>query len=602
MFCEKCGEKLNEGDKFCIHCGETLSVKQVSPNTYTPPAPISSSTSFPVVKYLLVVFAVGMISFVGYILLNNGSYDTPSDTSGSSEEEYVTALNELGPLMEPVGYFDDVSLLNADISADEWFSHIKYLDVEETPVTDENRTFASVVKIVCEDEDYIYYGSGTNVDPSGYILTNYHVVEGLPEDACMVGFPDPKSGLIREAYWTAIITDKNDETGHDLAYLAIKKPIFDEEGNLYGYYDKVANAGFPYFEHTDECLATATQLGDELRILGYPPLSGGSLTITNGLVSSLYSQNGYIVTSAKIVSGNSGGLAVDSKGCYVGVPTAVYYDDEDVNQELFGEIIDAEFVFDFDLAVENDLQEYYSNNGIVETPNLIAENIDDGRFDTVPTKTIILEVPGALRSCSSTDCEVIRYYSEGASVELIGQTGSWYKVQARDDYGSLINGYIHQSIFESPSPETVPTVQSDITPTVTSSAKIYLHPSIINIASNNTFTLFIKLDSPKEYVNASEGLIKFDPKVVNVTDINYSNSLFNRWTQYPTYDNSLGTISFGGGTTNQYLGTNSNIFSVTFNRLSLSPSNIIFSNAYVLASDGLATEVELQTVGTYLAP
>lgn len=59
------------------------------------------------------------------------------------------------------------------------------------------------------------------------------------------------------------------------------------------------------------------------------------------------------------MSGNSGGLAVDSNGCYVGVPTAVYYDDEDVNQELFGEIIDAEFVFDFDLAVEDDLQEYY---------------------------------------------------------------------------------------------------------------------------------------------------------------------------------------------------------------------------------------------------
>jgi len=367
MFCEKCGEKLNGGDKFCIHCGETVSVKQVPPDTHTPPTQISSSTPFPVAKYLLAVFAVGMISFVGYMLLNNGSYDTSLDSYSSDEEEYVTALNELGPLMEPVGYFDDISLFDSDINIDEWFSHIQYLDVEQTPVTDENRTFASVVKIVCEDDDYIYYGSGTNVDPSGYILTNHHVVEDLPEDACMVGFPDPKTGLIREAYWTTIITDKADETGHDLAYLAIERPIFDEDGNLYGYYDKVANGSFPYFEHTDECLATATQLGEELRILGYPPLSGGSLTVTNGLVSSLYSQDGYIVTSAKIVSGNSGGLAVDSNGCYVGVPTAVYYDDEDVNQELFGEIIDAEFVFDFDLAIEDDLEEFYERTGRVDT-------------------------------------------------------------------------------------------------------------------------------------------------------------------------------------------------------------------------------------------
>ncbi len=524
MFCEKCGEKLNEGDKFCIHCGETVSVKLVPPDTHTQPAPTSSSTPFPVVKYLLVVFAVGMISFVGYMLLNNGSSDTSSDISGSNEEENVTALNELGPLMEPVGYFDDVSLLNSDISADEWFSHIKYLDIEEVPVTDENRTFASVVKIVCEDDDYIYYGSGTNVDPAGYILTNYHVVEGLPEDACMVGFPDPKSGLIREAYWTTIITDKADETGHDLAYLAIEKPIFDEEGNLYGYYDKVSNGGFPYFEHTDECLATATQLGDELRILGYPPLSGGSLTITNGLVSSLYSQNGYIVTSAKIVSGNSGGLSVDSNGCYVGVPTAVYYDEEDVNQELFGEIVDAEFVFDFDLAVEDDLQEYYKKKGIVETPNLVSENVDDGRDDAVPTKTIVLEVPGALRSCASTDCEVIRYYAEGGSVELIGQSGSWYKVQARDDYGSLINGYIHQSIFES---GNVPVVSQEPSQN-TQQCDLYAKISIISRSSEITrlikSTRFQVTDEPYTIMRLTEPIV-LPADIGNIPEISYAEAL-----------------------------------------------------------------------------
>ncbi len=444
MFCEKCGGKLNKEDKFCIHCGDTMSEKRVTPEIQTPTT--TSSPSFQIAKYFLAVFAVGMISFVGYMLINNSSHDTPSDNNVLEESEYTTALSELGPMMEPVGYFDDVSLINTDMNVDEWFSHMKYLDVEQIAVTDENRTFASVVKIVCEDDVNRYYGSGTNVDPAGYILTNYHVVEGMPEDACMVGFSDPESGLVREAYWTKIITDKDDETGHDLAYLAIERPVFDEEGNLYGYYDKVTNSSFPYFEHTDECLATATKLGDELRILGYPPLSGGSLTITNGLVSSLYSQDGYIITSAKIVSGNSGGLAVDINGCYVGVPTASYYEEGD---EQLGEIIDAEFVFDFDLAIEDDLQEYYEKSGILETPNLISEDVDDGRADVVPTKTIVLEVPGALRKCASTDCEVIRYYAEGASVELIGQSGSWYEVQGSDDYGSLINGYIHQSIFES---------------------------------------------------------------------------------------------------------------------------------------------------------
>lgn len=452
MFCEKCGEKISEEDKFCIHCGEVVNQEQSvppTPNTVSHQS-LSAPTNFSIIQYLLIAFAVGMISFVGYMFFDNLSSDTTSDSSFSdAEEEYTTVLSELGPLMEPIGYFDDMSLFDADISNEEWFLHLQYLDVEQSSITEENKTLASVVKIVCEDEDYIYYGSGTNLDSAGYILTNYHVVEGLEEDACMVGFPDPQSGLIREAYWTTIITDKDNETGHDLAYLAIDEPVFDEEGNLYGYYEKIGNADFPYFEHTEECLATAPQLGDEILIIGYPPLSGGSLTITNGLVSSLYSPDGYIVTSAKIVSGNSGGLAVDSKGCYVGVPTAVYFDDEDVNQELFGEIIDAEFVFDFDLAIEDDLEVYYEEYGIIDTPDLVSEDVDDGRTDVVPTKTIILEVPGTLRSCASANCEVIRYYTEGASIELIGQSGSWYRVQAHDDFGSLIMGYIHKSIFES---------------------------------------------------------------------------------------------------------------------------------------------------------
>ncbi len=226
---------------------------------------------------------------------------------------------------------------------------------------------------MCEDEDYFYYGSGTNLDPSGYILTNHHVVENLPEDACMVGFPDPATGLIVEAYWTTIITDRQEETEHDLAYLAIDKPVFDEEGNIYGYYDKITNGTLPYFEHTTRCLDTKYQLGEKILVLGYPPLSGTALTVTDGLISSFYSQNGYIITSAKIVSGNSGGLAINEDGCYVGVPTAFYYEEGESDSEVLGEIIDWEFVTEFDEAIEDDLEVYYQERGIADTTDIISD-------------------------------------------------------------------------------------------------------------------------------------------------------------------------------------------------------------------------------------
>lgn len=363
MFCENCGEQIHERDKFCIYCGERLERNVMTMPTVLSPIPGAKKAwvAFPLMKYILTVFAFGMTSYFVFIVLS----DEPSEAVVPEivqEEEIISALNELGPLMEPVGYFSDMDKFESDLNLDQWYSLVRYVDIDETPITQENMTFASVVKIVCENEDTIVYGSGTNVDRFGYVLTNYHVVEGFAEDACMVGFPDPRTGLIREAYWTTIITDKENITGHDLAYLSVENPIFDLAGNLYGYREKIVEGTLPYFAYATECVDNATQLGDELLILGYPPLSGGSLTITSGLVSSLYSPDGYIVTSAKILSGNSGGLAVNSNGCYVGVPTAVYYDEQDMSEEVFGEIIDAEFVFEFDQAIEDDLQEYYNGS------------------------------------------------------------------------------------------------------------------------------------------------------------------------------------------------------------------------------------------------
>jgi S1-C subfamily serine protease len=50
-----------------------------------------------------------------------------------------------------------------------------------------------------------------------------------------------------------------------------------------------------------------------------------------------------IVISAKIDLGNSGGLAVDDKGCFLGVPTLVTYGDS----ESYGIIIPAADVYEF---------------------------------------------------------------------------------------------------------------------------------------------------------------------------------------------------------------------------------------------------------------
>lgn len=349
MFCENCGNSKEKDEAYCTECGHY----QTSINKRS-----KSSNK----KSLLITggILVGVV-FVGWLL-------TPTDSTEEPTSE--TLLDYLEPAIKPVGYFDDMSLFDSEtIDTAEWLRHVQYYsplpeENDTTLLSDNEKLFSSVVKIICEDTDYIYNGSGTNVDPAGYILTNHHVVEKVLEDSCLIGFPNPTTGLIQEAYWATIITDKEETTSHDLAYLAIESPAFDNEGNIYGYYDRIISGNFPFIDYTsDACINKLPELGSSILVLGYPPLSGNALTVTSGLISSLYSQGDYLITSAKIVGGNSGGTAVDESGCFVGVPTAVY-SSEDETDELFGEIIDAEFVFDFDVAVEDDLQEYYQEKGI----------------------------------------------------------------------------------------------------------------------------------------------------------------------------------------------------------------------------------------------
>jgi hypothetical protein len=61
-----------------------------------------------------------------------------------------------------------------------------------------------------------------------------------------------------------------------------------------------------------------------------------------------------------------------------------------------------------------------------------------------------LTVPSPLRNCPDVKCEVIRYYAETAVVKVIDEnkTKIWYKVEAKNDSGDLIQGWMLKSVFE----------------------------------------------------------------------------------------------------------------------------------------------------------
>ena len=139
-------------------------------------------------------------------------------------------------------------------------------------------------------------GSGVIVSPSGYILTNNHVVAAA--DEIEVAFPDGKKLLAK-------VVGSDPDT--DLAVLRVEAEnmpaiTFGSSENL--------------------------RVGDVVLAIGNP--LGIGQTVTSGIVSALgrtglgiNTFENFIQTDAAINQGNSGGALVDARGNLIGINTAI---------------------------------------------------------------------------------------------------------------------------------------------------------------------------------------------------------------------------------------------------------------------------------------
>jgi len=142
-------------------------------------------------------------------------------------------------------------------------------------------------------------GSGVLVDPSGLVVTNYHVIDGMT---------NVKVALSDKREFEALIVLRDQRT--DLAVLRI-------EGG---------DERFPYMEMGD---SDALEVGDLVLAIGNP--FGVGQTVTQGIVSALartqvgISDYGFFIqTDAAINPGNSGGPLIDMKARLIGVNSAIF--------------------------------------------------------------------------------------------------------------------------------------------------------------------------------------------------------------------------------------------------------------------------------------
>lgn len=333
MYCEKCGNKLTEDSNFCDKCGyhisESLasitdtSVEQnITPNKYDK-------------KALWVILVI-----VGVLIVIGIFSDSSNNSNSKTEQTNNSSTANLKPLEQ-----------QSNENSEKQKKASAYEKISE-----------AVVNILCPYASESFSidgngtgGSGTIIDASGLVVSNSHIIPqdkrtlNISEGGCFVILPDITTGAPKEIYLATPIVFNELSDKYDLAFLTIYGVYTDENGHKYGQYPKE----LPVFDDSGFCKDEQIKLGESVRILGYPVSSGGyNLTITDGIVSS-FSDDGLILTSAKIDEGNSGGLAIDKNGCMLGIPSSVSVG----KYENLGAIIPASTLADFINEVDKKLNQ-----------------------------------------------------------------------------------------------------------------------------------------------------------------------------------------------------------------------------------------------------
>jgi hypothetical protein len=168
--------------------------------------------------------------------------------------------------------------------------------------------YKAVVRLTNTSElaRYQSLGSGVVFGHTGLVLTNNHVIEdgnfgtafGKITVESLQSVSTPPSNAV-----PAEVIIRNET--YDLAIVRIE--------------------GAPPTNFIDLLSAPpvdALLMEKRVRILGYPPLGGGTLTVTRGIVSG-FDEAGNLKTDAEINPGNSGGAALDESDQFLGIPSFI---------------------------------------------------------------------------------------------------------------------------------------------------------------------------------------------------------------------------------------------------------------------------------------
>ncbi len=186
---------------------------------------------------------------------------------------------------------------------------------------------SSIVRLECtSDLGDVWAGSGTlwNIKGSYVVTTNKHVADA---QNCLVHVtpyvPNETAAPSVLKYQARKGSYETFEGDYDFISFTLDSYTIDAP------LERLA----PY-AHTPRktCTRTLYPMGEKVFILGFPGVGtndGVGLTVNEGIVSGIEKGFSFLreerptwyVTSAKIEAGNSGGAAIASDGCFIGIPS-----------------------------------------------------------------------------------------------------------------------------------------------------------------------------------------------------------------------------------------------------------------------------------------
>jgi len=121
------------------------------------------------------------------------------------------------------------------------------------------------------------------------------------------------------------------------------------------------------------------------------------------------------------------------------------------------------------------------------------------------------------------------------------------------------------------------------------SASLYLTPSSGTRNVGAKFSVGVNVNTGGAPINAAQGVISYDSKVLKVISVSKGN-VFSLWTTNPQA--SGGSIKFGGGIPHPgYKGSAGRIITIRFQALKVGSGGVRFTSGYVLANDGKGTNI-----------